>query len=154
MAGRPGRKAVGEPTRAAETGVAMSCAPRREMPRPRATGFGTRERCAGAERLVGEGARDVGAGADLALEVALGEELVEGGHDGVAGDAELAGHGAGGGEAGAGGQAAGEDGEAQAVVELAVQGFVRLGIQCQCGWDSFCDHGCTFQRSAISGQAS
>src|SRR5262245_6992459 len=102
--------------------------------------LGWRQCGAGAEGLVREGARDVGSGADLPLQVALGEELVKGRHDRVAGDAELAGHRASRGEARASWQAAGKDGQPDTVIKLTVQWFLRIRIEGECRRDAFGDH--------------
>ncbi len=82
-----------------------------------------------AQQVFGKRLRDVGAGADAALEVALGEELVEGAGDGVARDGKVGGEGAGGGEAVSGGEAAGEDRGAELIVELALEREARAAVE-------------------------
>jgi hypothetical protein len=64
--------------------------------------------------------------------VAFGGELFAGLEDGVAGDAEFAGQGAGAGQAGAGFQATLEDRGPQRTVELAVQGAFAVELEPHC----------------------
>ena len=74
------------------------------------------------EKICGQRARDEGARPDPALEIALGQKLLERAQDGDAGDPQLGGQGAGRGEPLTGAQAAAHDRFAVAVVDLPVEG--------------------------------
>jgi hypothetical protein len=102
-------------------------------PAPGETGGGSRFGAArdggDAEEVVGDRGGDERAGAHAAFEVALGEQLVESGGDGVAGDGEVGGKSPGGGEAAGRRDPAGENSGAELVIELALKGEARAAVE-------------------------
>jgi hypothetical protein len=83
----------------------------------------------GPARRLGHRVDHIGTGAHPAPQIALRAQLVEGELDGVARDGELRGKRACGGQPRAGGETAGEDGVAQAAVQLAEERLAGGGIE-------------------------
>jgi hypothetical protein len=101
--------------------------PRGQRRARRRLGRGLRARREGQPRSGQLG--DGGAGADLAVEVALVAELLVGGQGGGAGDGELCGQAASGWQPGSGSQLPGQDRRPKPLVELAVHGQLAGRVQ-------------------------